>query len=435
MKGFLLLLCFGLMAPPAWAQTAVLRAHMDRDSIEAEAAPATLVVLDAKGPRILFDGLTSLLQQEELRAFQVPMKSYALGAGSDRDVIAKYRLDPKAQWVLIHRRGKILAHGEAVPTASQLAKDLQAAGFRDLVKELRAYVKDFPDVLEAREQLIAQLRQRAERTAQRYMGVNVPLKRERLEKGDLAGFQREQLSPSSPDLSQAKPLEPMQDLDAWGAFGQELDAVFRSGQWREMTFAWLREGRPLDAASPTLRVIYQRWQPTVEAALRRQPESEPFWDLWLWMNEVQGGTRLPALLASVRPTPVTPKDQWPPDRVALALRRAARTAQEWRALKELFLARWEQVPHTLRETPPTGQGDRLSEADTALLEQDWTAALEPLLESCVRAGDTSQADSLFLEALSASGWRALPGKAAALARRCGQAQLAARWAALRAPGH
>jgi hypothetical protein len=415
-------------------QTAVLRAHLDRDSAETDASPATLYILDAKGSRALADGFASLLQQDELRSLQVPLRVYTLGSGSERPVLATYRLESKAQWLLVGRRGAVLSRGETLPLAGNFARDLHSAGFRDRVKELRAFLKEDPQSLDAREQLIAALRQRAERTAQRYLGIQVPSMRERLERGDLAGFQREQADPTPLDLSQAKPLEPVQDLDAWGAFAQEMDGVFRNGQWREMTFSWLADGRAMDASSPTLRVIYQRWQPTVEAALRRQPESEPFWDLWLWMNQVQSSSRLSALLASLHPTPLTPKDQWPPDRVALALRRGAHTLEDWRALKELFLARWDQVPHTLRETSG-GEQTPGRETSSPLFEQDWTLSLEPLLESCLRAGDTSQADSLFMEALGTSGWRALPNKAAALARRCGQSQMAARWAALRAPSH
>ncbi len=415
-------------------QTAVLRTHLDRDSAEADAAPATLYILDAKGSRALADGFTALLQQDELRAFQLPLRTYTLGSGSERQLVATQRLESKAQWLLLNRRGTVVSRGETLPLASNFARDLQSAGFRDRVKDLRAYLKDDPQSLDAREQLIALLRQRAERTAQRYLGIQVPLLRERLERGDIAGFQREQADPTPVDLSQAKPLEPVQDLDAWGAFAQEMDGVFRSGQWREMTFIWLAEGRAMDASSPTLRVIYQRWQPTVEAALRRQPESEPFWDLWLWMNRAQGKSRLSALLASLRPTPLTPKDQWPPDRVALAMRRNASTVEDWRAMKDLFLSRWNEVPHTLRETS-SGEQSAGRDASPPLFEQDWTVSLEPLLESCLRAGDTTQADALFMEALGSSQWRALPGKAASLARRCGQAQMATRWAALRPPSH
>jgi hypothetical protein len=410
-----------LAAPLALlGQTAVLRTHLDRDARRAP-TPATLLLLDVKGSHALEEGFTALLRQEALRAYAVPVKCLALGSGAETDLLNRLHEARRPQWLLVDRQDRVLARGEALPDAARLEKVLESAGFRDLAKELRAYLKREPDSVDARERLITLLRRRAEDQAARYLGLQPETARDRLDQGDLAGWQRGLLDPTQADLRGAKPLDAVQDLDAWGAFAQELDAAFRTGLWREMDFPWTREGRPLDAASPTLRVVYGRWQPTVEASLRRSPESEPFWSLWLWMNAATGGARLRPLLATLEPSPLTPKDQWPPDPVTRALLRASRSPDDFRALKELYLARWEALPHPLREASKDGPRQ----------EQDWDAALAPLLECCLRAGDRSQADTLFLEALTASQWKALPSKGAALAKACGAADLAARWGALR----
>ncbi len=418
-------------------QTAVMRAHMDRNAGESTTSPATLSVLDAKGTSTLSDGFFSLLQAEELRPYQVPMRSYAMGSGTGKDLISKNHLLPKAQWLLIDKRSSTpLAQGEGIPDAQTFIAHLKKAGFRDLVKELRAYLKEFPDSLEAHEQLLNQLRQRGERAAQRYMGIQVETNRERLDRGDFAGYLRAETAREKTDLSKARPLDAVQDLEAWAAFAQELETIFQSGEWREIDFPWVRGGRALDTASPTLRSLYRRWQPAVEAALQRDPAFESFWDLWIWMSQVQGGKPLAPLLASLKPTPFT-TEQWPPARVVQALFSVASTQDDWHTLENLYQAQWDDDPHPLREPAPKNatisgalQGSG-QEIRAALLDQDWTACLAPLLESCIRSGDTNQADALFIQALDASRWMALPAKAAELAKRCGQPAVAARWSVSR----
>ncbi len=412
------------------AQTAVLRVLMDRDQLE---APATLCILEPLSNRSLSDSFTALLQQEELKAFQVPMRSYALGSGAEKDLLARAYLEAKTQWVLLDRKGvKVLAQGDSVPKAAAFAQDLEQAGFRDRVKELRVYLKENPRALEAHEQLLSFLRRRSEGTAQRLMGVQLPSRKESLERGDLAGYLSSLDSPVQADLSQAAPLNPTQDLEAWGSFLQELDTVFRSGQWRELDMAWLREARPLDIASPSMKGLYQRWQPAVEAALQQEPESEPLWELWIWMSQARGGRPLRPLLASLRPSPLASTAEWPPAKVLRVLFSSAQSPEDWRALKEHFLTRWNSEPHTLRDAPPLEAAPDAGRA--ALQEQDWKLNLEPLLEASLRCGDRQQADMLLMETLDASRWTALAAKASAVATRCGQPTLAARWAALRPGG-
>lgn len=430
-----------LGALPLPGQTAQLRVQLDRNAADALEAPATLYVLEAKGAHTLANGFTALLQSEALRCFEVPVRSHTLGSGTEKELVSKYRLLPKPQWVLINpRRSALVAQGEAVPDVTTFAGQLHQAGFRDRVKDLRTFLKEFPRSLEARDQLLNQLRLRGERTAQRFMGIQVAAPREWLDRGDLAGFMHGEDAPEKVDLSGAKALNAVQDFEAWGDFAHELDQVFGSGEWREMDFAWVSTGRPLDAASPTLRSVYKRWQPAVEEALRREPESATRWGLWIWMSQAQGGKPLGPLLASIEPSPLTPKEQWPPDAVVRALFSRAHSTEEWRTLKGLYQARWDYLPHTLRESAagnaaqsdPTRPG-ALATDQAILLDHDWTLYLEPLLECCMRGGDPHLADTLLTEAMNACRWSALPEKGAAVARRCGQSDLAVRWSALR-PG-
>jgi hypothetical protein len=422
--GLVLLLSGGL-----GAQTGALRVLLARDALETK-VPATLVVLDRPGDRSLAEGFGRLLQEGPLKPFEVALQAAELGSGAGRKAVARYRLDPSPQWLLIGAGEAVLARGTTVPSAGDFLRGLEKAGFHDRVKELRAYLRDHPESLEARERLLALLRERGEAAAQRAMGVEVPAPKARLEQGDLEGYLQSLTSPARADLSAAKALDPLQDLEAWGAFAQELDQAFRSGIWRELDLAFTREGRPLDAASPTLRALYRRSQPAVEAALHQEPGAEPLWDLWIWMAQAQGGGGLRPLLATLKPSPLTPKGAWPPERAVRLLLATARTPQDWRTLEEHFQARWTGSPQMLRDRPPEDPGQGVN---GLLLEREWNGLLAPLLESALRCGDTAQAEALLREALDASCWPPLPAKAARLAERCAQPTLARRWSAFR-PG-
>lgn len=399
------------------AQDAVLRTLLDRG--DPAAPPATLWIVDAKGSQALADGFAALLQAPGLWAYGVPQTRAALdGAGGA--VLAQHGLAASPQWFLLDARADaVLARGSTVPTREAFAQILEQAGFRDRAKELQAYLKGHPESLEAHEQLLRLLRTRSESMALRFMGVHVASPRQLLERNDLAGAFGPQ---PRPDLSAAKALGPVQDLEAWSAFTQELDADFSSGRWREMDMAWIGEGRRLDAASPTLQGLYFRWMPEVEAALRQQPSSDGLWALWGWMSEATGGRRLAALMASLRPSPLTPRSEWPPETAARMLLASAKTPEDWDALKAHYEAVWEDGFHPLLQ--------RSVEMTSLPWETDWDHCLGPLVECCLRAGGRERADALVRNAFDASRWASLPAKASALAARCGDRTLAARWAAL-----
>ena len=398
---------------PLRAQTAVLRTLLDRD--RGDAPPARLVIVDAKGSRALSDGFSGLLGSEALRVYAVPVQSLAMGGSEAHAAQTK-----QPQWLLLDTQSEaVLAKGLTLPSAAAFAQVLESAGFHDRARELRAYLKRDPDSLEARDQLLSILRQRGEAAALRFLGIQVESPEERLERGDDTALFED--GSTKADLSKAKPLSPVQDLEAWSAFTGELDAAFRGGQWRGLDLAWLRDARPLDEASPTLQGLYLRWMPEVENALRENPSSESLWALWCWMSQATGGHRLGPLLASLQPSPLTPKGDWPPPRAARLWLETAKTPADWAALKAHYEAVWEEGFHPLIQ--------RSVEKSSIPWERDWADALAPLIECCLRSGDAARAESLLRGAMSASTWSGLPARASALAARCGNPVLAKRWAA------
>jgi hypothetical protein len=419
-------LALGLLLPCALgAQTSVMRALMDQDAATAP-PPATLWILETRDGHGFAEGFAAFLQVPSLRAYRVPVRRLTVDSTEGKAFLNRYHLSPMPQWTLVDARTEaLLAHGAQLPTAESFGQTLEQAGFRDRAKELRAYIKRNPQVIEAREQLLDLLRQRGEAAAQQFMGIEALSPRDRLERGDLAGALAAVRDPAPADLSSAKKLDPVQDLEAWSAFAQAFDEAFRGGEWREMVFTWTREGRALDGGSPTLQGLYLRWLPAVESAMREEPDSVPLWNLWIWMSRTLGDRPIRPLLESLRPSPLIPKGDWPPARAARRLLATASSPADWLSLKEHYKAQWEGEPHALRGAP---------EKSELPLEQDWEEGLGPLLECCLRSHDTAQADAYLREAMDASRWPGLAAKAAFLANRCGQPALAARWGALRPGG-
>ena len=400
------------------AQTAVQRVLMERD--ESGTPPAQLWVVEAKSG--LAAGFSALLGSPRLRVYQVPLRAIALDSAEGRGFLSGHGLAAEPQWVLLDARaGALLSRGATLPTGEALAQTLEQAGFRDRAKELQAFLKRDPGSLEAHELLLRVLRARGEEAAMRAMGMRVESPQERMDREGIEAGQKPQ---PPPDLSAAKPLGPVQDLEAWSAFAQEVDTVFRSGQWREMDLAWTREGRRIDSASPTLQGLYLRWMPVVEEALRADPSSEPLWNLWCWMSEATGSRRLRALLASVEPSPLTPRGEWPPETAVRLLLATAKTPEDWSALKIHYLAAWDEGSH------PLLQGT--VEKTTLPWEADWEECLGPLIQCCLRTGDTARAEAILRAVRDASRWSGLADAAAAVAAQCGQPALAARWKTLRA---
>jgi hypothetical protein len=419
-------LVLGLMLPCALcAQTSVLRVLMDQDAAMAP-PPATLYVLETKGGHELAASFAALLQTQELRAYRVPVRRLTVDGAEGKAFLTRYHLPPAPQWTLVDARTEaLLSHDAHLPAAGSFAQTLESAGFRDRAKELRAYIKRNPQVVEAQEQLLDLLRQRGEAAAQQFMGIETPSPRDRLEQGDLASALAAAQDPAPADLSSAKKLDPVQDLEAWSAFAQAFDEAFRGSAWKEMAFTWTREGRALDGGSPTLQGLYLHWLPAVESAMREEPDSVPLWNLWIWMSQALGDRPIRPLLESLHPSPLTPKGDWPPARAARRLLATASSPADWLSLKEHYQALWEDEPHALRGA---------SGGSELLLEQDWEESLGPLVECCLRSHDTAQADAWLREAMDACRWPGLPAKAALLANRCGQPALAARWSALRTGG-
>ncbi|HET8714960.1 MAG TPA: hypothetical protein VFM16_03975 [Holophagaceae bacterium] len=392
--------CLALLlavGPPLAGQGAVARVLMAREWAIQDAPPATLALLPAAGDDGFRAAFAGLLDHPALAALRVPTQVLAPADPEARRLRAQAGLGPGSAWCLVEPGTRRLAgHGTGLPAEPALQQALLAAGFRDRAAELTAYLRRQPDNLEARSLLLKVLWDRGALRALRDRG--------------------------GPETAPAVTPDPVRDLELWSPFTGAFDAAFRDGRWRELDLDWLQDAPAVEARSPTLQGLYIRWLPEVEGALREDPSSEALWALWCRMSGATGGRHLDALLASLAPSPLTAPGDWPPEGAARLLVAAAKTPADWQALETHFAAAWATGSHPLQ--------DRAARGAEEALEADWRTSLEPLLTCELHLGATARAEAALRAALEASRWPALPAKAAALAERCGQKALAARWAAL-----
>ena len=112
----------------------------------------------------------------------------------------------------------------------------------------------------------------------------------------------------------------------------------------------------------------------------------------------------------------------------------ARKRRDWQGLKDLLLPQVERAQLAEAASGPMSfrveiNGKLQEDTETG---DTWRGTLEPLVEALLHLGEMGLADGLVRDAWTRHPWSGLPGRAAALATRCGQPNIAAQWATLAA---
>lgn len=400
-----------------------------------------LVVAD--GPRgewkARVDALTAAPDWIDL---EIPVAYYGARAAEVSALLQqRHQAGPRPQWVIFGEGGRLVAGGGTPPEAGALVQAAQAGGLRSRPQILRDFLRTHPDHLGALEDLLYLLRDRATRRTDLRFGAKPDPLRSADEGFDLGRARRDpeaQAEARERDEGQeearpAEQLAPEEDQAIWGELADLLDRSFRNGDWDE-----LRNGAliPGEAArhSPLMQAACRAAVPEVERALGRQPTSWSLWEIWLGLTATYGGKPIRPLLDSLVPSPTLPPAAWPPEAVREAYVKDARRRRDWQGIRDLLLP---QVERAQLQEAAWGLSTVRLEINGRVQEDTetgdtWRGTLEPLVEALLHLGETGTADSLVRDAWTRHPWSGLPGRAAALAMRCGQPNVAAQWAALAA---
>jgi hypothetical protein len=368
----------------------------------------------------------------------IPVSYYGSKA-SEVDLLLrqKYQAGPRPQWVLFAEGGRAVANGGVPPDAKALSKAAEAGGINSQLQLLREFARRNPDHLEARGNLLGMLNRKAGKKTQVKFGGKVDPLRPSDEPFDFVKYRKERDEKEETKALETKDEKPSQLLVAeedqafWGEYADLALRCFRSGDWIEME-SWGLIPDEEAVHSPTVQELCRSAVPEVERALGRNPGSWDLWRLWLGLTRTYGGKPIRPLLDALQPLPTLSRGSWPPYAVRDAYVKDARKRKDWSGIRDLLLPQiersrlWEasstrvssvlKVNGKLQEEPETGDY--------------WRTTLEPLVEALLWLGDPGQADELVREQFGKHPWAGLPRRAAALALRCHQPNLASQWGAL-----
>jgi len=389
------------------------------------------VVLEDDSSSLLSE-FRKLMQEEDLAEFRLYIRTVR---DNDRqtDLVnylrERYSWDSGPRWAFIAPDERCLAQGVAPPDAQALADQLSQAGIESPVRQLRAFVRRYPENLDGKMTLLRTLRSIAEERTRGVLGAEP--------RGRSEG--RFESRPSSRLFEQAeimaskeKPvaLSAEDDLRIWVRWADEFDKLMAAGQWLESDFSFNWNDDFLDAHSPIVQGVYRKHIRQVEDALRRWPGSERIWGVWLHMSLVLGDRSARAFVNTLAPMPDTIPGTWPPHEAKLVLIQEARRDGNWRDVRDLLWDSWMQISQVLstpmRRLIPSGGGNQNMFISRAL-ESQWQQTMDPLIESLLRMGDVAGADSIVTQVKETSGWEEVSDLAATIAIRCEMPQVAARW--------
>jgi len=320
----------------------------------------------------------------------------------ERWLSAKYGIGD-SRWVMLDALNQAVTHSKTVPGAEDFISRLERAGLINPVKQLRNFLRMYPDQLEARADLLKQLRRRAVKlTTEKIKDINSGAKNE---------------------------LDPETDLIIWGSLAQEVDVAF-GGNWPGIVIPFFRveEGSQLEKHSPTMKSVFTRHIAKVEAVLAEAPNSQSLWDIWAWMARSLENRPWKNFLKRLDPFTYPEGLAYPAPNVAVWLTSEARAAGDWEQVVELAKVgkRFDSYPGEARTTWFPGGWSAFSRTDEVKGYSVVDSTFMPMLEGLLRLGRLEEANGVFEDVLFFDG----EGKRETLvnlARSTGHPNLAQAW--------
>ena len=331
-----------------------------------------------------------------------------------------------------------MATGGNLPEPKAMQKLIEESGVRTQIQVLREFTRQYPDHLEARVHLCDLLRTKAGKRTLLLTGGKLDPTRPSDEAYDPSKAAKEEEAKEEakaqvkPDEKPPAQLGVEEDQSIWGELADLGAKSFSSGDWLEV-YPWSMIPPEEAVHSPCMQEMSRAAIPEVERALARTPTSWTVWQVWLGLTRTFGGKPIRPLLDSLMPVPTNHLLAWPPDSVRDAYVKDARKRKDWTGIKDLLLPQIEI--NRLSEAAQDQKTENVLRKDGQIQENTetgdyWRSTLEPLVEALLWLGDSGQADDLVRDRFGKHPWSGLPTRAAGLALRCNQPNLAAQWRAL-----
>jgi len=387
------------------------------------ARTATLVIIAPKDHEI-FNKARQLLNGLELVEYGIGTQPLYPNPKkpSPKYIYASKFIDiSKPGWALFAPSGKLIAKGEALPTAAQMLEALNKANIQSPVKTLRDFLKKYPSHIEARAELMKLLRSKALQQTRKNLDIEFKSLGERRQ-DDESESVTIMRGDDFPDISsfKSKQLSQRDDLAIWGPYAQELDKVFMDGTWPSFPYSMgdAMNHAPLEVCSPTMIAVYVRHLPKVEDMLMAYPDNHTLWSLWLYMTQITDRRR-GAFINGLHNIPPELRIVWPPANIINSLVKNAQETNDWTLVRSLLDSFWDDLKHQAKwESQNTYRVYR---------QVNWDINYAPLLESMLRTASTSEAWEFVQTIMAIQDMRHMIDKCVETAIKCNRKDLAEEW--------
>ena len=388
--------------PPATSPFA--SANRALADLRAEGQPQGQLLLAGSQAKALSRLAETALASESLGGARVRVRSVPEGA--EREGLRG--LGWTGSWAWVDGAGRIRVQGSVWP--ADLAETLRAAGLSSPIEAQKAWVKVHPAVVEGRWWLLQLLLWRARTQMTPFTQATANAQVQTAE-----GFHEK-------GVHLLRPLTEAEDLRIWGEAARLLADLADQGfaQAPVADLVYLDDGV---RHSPLMRRAAGKARAAVASELARHPHHGGLWKAWQMLARVDGTRSLRSLLGSLEPAPFAPA--FPPEAVLTAYVASCRAEGAWTELRDLLAERWLARPAAL---PGWIQGTAQQDG---WIRNLWLTRAEPLVEAHLRLGAEGGAQEVLEACRTRWAHRDLPLWASQLALKCGKADLARSWAAMR----
>jgi hypothetical protein len=431
-----------------------------------------LLIFAEKSESPIVDSASNLLKEEELAdlylSIHLLLSQNQASSGAAAALRSRFALGSNIQWAIVGASEQLLASGQTLPGAAELAQMLAAKGLNSPIRVLRDFLRANPDHLGARAELLGlQLASAGRRTGSALdieaqpsisdLIERMQREREAAQASGAAAPQAISLTQVPTAIPKDKVLDAEADLQIWAGYADTFDKLFAGDDWIAAGLSFQANQTMYEVCSPLVKNLYRRKIGMVEAALERAPTNSNFWSVWSQMADVLGDRSIAALLGRLPQLPSQAgllfESGWPGS-IRGRLAKEARANGSWKALADFY---WEYFQKTMDlstinhgyAATAGSEGDRgaayaatltddaarmrqmMNSMNNTIWDNEWNSMFEPLLESLIRMNDLGRAGTIMDELQKrqrAGNWgQSQMQKAVALASRCERPDIASQW--------
>ncbi|MCL1893320.1 MAG: hypothetical protein FWG02_03645 [Holophagaceae bacterium] len=418
------------LPPPVVAQDTLIRTDRGVQhviTIHTQATDSWLLLYIGPRSEQQYNTLMATIQKGYLAQMEILLRQLQPSSEEHARFVNEFGLLQDSLWAIAvplgNNRFRCSAQGNELPTNEDLQIALENAGIKSPIRQLTDFLKQNPDHLDARMELLSHLSRFAEERTRQALLLDVKT---------AAQLTREEQSFSAilrkltidTELLSDKKLDSEQDTEIWGQYYKELRTLFSNDDWRLISFPRSQFLIPVDGCSPMMVQLYRQNIPKVEAFLEEYPSNTQIWQTYGHMLSITGQNPRRALLDRIVPSPDM---RWPVPEVLDLLLMEDREKGNWAYIAETLMGYWPRLrSYTLgfHFAPQAANG---------FINSSWSTELKPVLESLIKTNRIEDAERVISDTAKVPRFKDIQRRAAELAMNLGRQDLQTKWLAMHIP--